>query len=309
MIMNLRFILLRAFRLLPFLPRRLTERCTDFLLPLDPNNAPDGVDLNYPIMQVCFLGLSYRLDLNVHIEFHMYFNGVYDYRTVFLMRKIIARIDDAVCMDIGANIGNHMLPIAKLAKHVYAFEPNPVMMKKLTANLERNGIDNATLFNFGISSTNEELPFCFNSVNPGCGTFCVDKQEQNQEVPDYVLCVRGGDDVVSEIGLEKLDFVKIDVEGFECEVITGLKNTFEKFRPIVMFEFMGKASHEKFESMTKLYQFFPADYHLCALGTSMRSRYLGNNAFDKPKFFLYSKDFSNIVAFPENKYRLLFGRA
>jgi len=305
---KLKFFLLRKLRLFPFLPRKFTARLTDAFLPLDPNDAEDGAQLHYPILNTRYFGLSYKLDLNEHVEYQAYFDGVYDYRTVYLMRRILSGIDNPVYMDVGANIGNHLLPVAHLVKKAIAFEPNPLMLRKLEGNLKTNKIENILLFNFGDSNKNEDLPFYSNPTNPGAGSFVEAEHSPDRPTTENILSVKIGDEVVNNIELTRLDFVKIDVEGYEYEVITGLKNTLEQFRPIVMFEFMGKASHRKFESLKSLYGLFPTGYHVCALGSSSRARYFEHNAYDKPKFFLYGRDYSNLVAFPEDKYSLVFGK-
>jgi len=306
--MELKIYLLRKLRLFPFLPRKFTARLTNAFLPLDPIDAKDDSELHYPIMKACYFGLSYELDLNEHVEFRAYFDGVYDYRTVYLMRRILSRIDAPVYMDVGANIGNHLLPVARLAKKVIAFEPNPLMIRKLEDNLKRNNIENVLLFKFGISNTNEELPFYSNSANPGAGSFVTEDRALNRPPAANILSVKKGDEIVEKMELTKLDFVKIDVEGYEYEVIAGLRKTLELFKPIVMFEFMGKASHQKFQSLKSLYGLFPDGYHVCALGSSIRARYFEHNSYDKPKFFLYNKEYSNLIAFPEDKYSLVFGK-
>ncbi len=308
MINELKMFFLRKLRLFPLLPRKLTAQLTNSLLPLDPNDTKGSQKLHYPVLKARYFGLSYELDLNEHIEFRAYFDGVYDYRTIYLMRRVLSRIDNAIYMDIGANIGNHLLPVARLVKKAIAFEPNPLMIEKLNANLIRNNIKNVSLFNFGISNENEELPFFSNTKNPGTGSFCAEEYKHNLQTANNILSVKKGDEIVNSMKLTKLDLLKIDVEGYEYEVISGLRATLERFRPIVMFEFMGAASHQKFKSLEFLYSLFPKNYHVCALGTSFRSRYLGHNAFDKPKFFLYSKDHSNLMAFPEDAYKLVFGK-
>lgn len=279
------------------------------MLPLDPIDSKDYSKLNYPTLKAEYLGLSYNLDLNEHVEFRAYFDGVYDYRTVFLMRRILSHIDTPVYMDVGANIGNHLLPVARLAKQVIAFEPNPIMIRKLEANLERNNIENVSLFKCGISNKDEELPFYSNAANPGAGTFVTQECAPVRPATANILTLRRGDAVVEEMGLTKLSFVKIDVEGYEYEVIVGLRKTLELFRPIVMFEFMGKESHKKFESLKTLYGLFPDGYHVCALGSSIQSQYFNSNAYDKPKFVLYEKDYSNLIAFPQEKYSMVFGKS
>jgi hypothetical protein len=73
------------------------------------------------------------------------------------------------------------------------------------------------------------------------------------------LEVRRGDDIVRELALNELHFVKTDVEGFEVEVLNGLRETLARFRPMVFFEWSQKESGvNAFES------WFPENYEFFA---------------------------------------------
>ena len=57
-----------------------------------------------------------------------------------------------------------------------------------------------------------------------------------------LLPVTTGDKWIAEAGLRRVDYIKIDVEGFEDEVLLGLRETIRHFRPLVSFEYSGQSN-------------------------------------------------------------------
>lgn len=142
---------------------------------------------------------------------------------------------DGVAIDIGANIGAvavllaHRLPDG----HVHACEPGPASFRLLARNLERNGIANATPWPVAIGDRCGQVDFHEHSafghvVSPGA------------DVPSTPVPMRTVDDLVDEIeaasGLDRIDLLKIDVEGHEPEVMAGAVRTIERFAPRIWIE-------------------------------------------------------------------------
>lgn len=138
----------------------------------------------------------------------------------------------AVCLDIGANIGNHARFFARFFPRVYAFEPHPRIFGLLSANAYGHGI---VAQNYGLSDR--------------AGSFAVEENRENLGAsrisdgagsgPEYE--VTRLDDVVSDLVQGDIGFVKIDVEGHEAQVIRGAAETLRRHRPIVTFEVLGSA--------------------------------------------------------------------
>lgn len=138
---------------------------------------------------------------------------------------------DAVFADIGANIGNHSLFALKFlgVKKVIAFEPNPVAIAVLTSNLGLNGVlDRCDLshLGFGLSDRAQE----------GLAME-VDKPHKNL---GGGRLVEGGDLQVipgdQALAAETVNFIKIDVEGMEMQVLGGLGDTIARCRPVLFIE-------------------------------------------------------------------------
>lgn len=142
-------------------------------------------------------------------------------------------------LDVGANIGIHSLTFSRRFDRVVCFEPNPEVFDRLQTNLNLNQASNVTPLNIGLSNEQSELTFYkplagHGTGNMGMGTF--DPGLAPKANMPVTLPVRRGDDVVSELALEKIDALKIDVQGLEPLVLKGLRATLERDRPVVWFE-------------------------------------------------------------------------
>ena len=161
-----------------------------------------------------------------------------------LDRKISRLIDAAlqpgdVALDIGANLGLVSLRMADRVGPegiVHAFEPSPRLAPYLAATLAANPALNITHHPIALGRERSVLPLSIPSGNAGAATLRQDgpkggRRAGNEviDVPIHVLA-----DYAAEIGLDRVDFVKIDVEGFEAEVLTGAASLFDRLQPKVI---------------------------------------------------------------------------
>ena len=176
-------------------------------------------------------GLVFELTPGQFIDYIIYTEGAYEKRFLHLVEALLPQ--RRIALDIGANIGNHALFFSRIFSSVHAFEPNPGVALRLRRNIAANKADNISVHEFGLSETCAELPFlCNANGNAGMGKFLEADAEGAA-----TLTVRRGDEVVQANGLDAVDFIKIDVEGHEVAALKGLRNTIDKQRPVVAFEF------------------------------------------------------------------------
>lgn len=150
----------------------------------------------------------------------------------------------AVCLDIGANIGNHARFFARFFPRVYAFEPHPRIFGLLSANAYGQGI---VAQNYGLSDRAGRFAVEENRENLGASRI----SEGAGSGPEYE--VRRLDDVVGDLVQGDIGFVKIDVEGHEAQVIRGAAETLRRHRPIVTFEVLSQTvSNGEPEAMSEL---------------------------------------------------------
>lgn len=184
-----------------------------------------------------------------HVGLAVLTNGLYEREELACLRETITRrgLGAGLCLDIGANIGNHAVIWSGLFERVICFEPNPAMAAVLRANLVLNDCANAAVVEVGLGTEDGDLPFSFDEAgNDGTGTFA-------RGSGDRTLPVRHGDQLIEELNLgdTPITFVKCDVEGFEHAVFKGLARTLAKHRPMVVFESNSAALGEQAWSVLK----------------------------------------------------------
>lgn len=156
-----------------------------------------------------------------------YEHNYFEIDTLEKVAKYIPR--EAVCLDIGANIGNHTLYFVKEAgaKKVYSFEPVTDTFQILKKNMELNHLENQVV--------------CYNA---GCGEKAskgtIDHYDKNDAGSTSLKVTDTGNiDIIriDDIELDdKVDFIKIDVEGFEQQVIKGATTLITRDKPVMYIE-------------------------------------------------------------------------
>jgi FkbM family methyltransferase len=135
-------------------------------------------------------------------------------------------------LDVGANIGFHTLFFAELVGDkgsITAFEPVPYNFEVLNRNISLNNFHHIKTKNIALGNKNEQISIAADEKSTNPGTFNLFDQSGDTLI---TCCI--GDEI---IGDEKVDFIKIDVEGYESFVIQGLLETIKKNRPKIIFEY------------------------------------------------------------------------
>lgn len=180
-----------------------------------------------------------------HIGLAIAATGLYEAEEIALVRRLAAALGlgSTICLDIGANIGNHACALKPSFAGLIAFEPNPAVAALLRANLLLNGRADAVVHELGLGDEDAELPFAIAEAgNDGSGAFAPGG--------GMTLPVRNGDAFLAlhapELDPEtrRIGFVKCDVQGFEPHVFSGLRRTLAAHRPLIMFESEGRAEGE-----------------------------------------------------------------
>jgi FkbM family methyltransferase len=181
------------------------------------------------VAELPFFGGVYRAEVDNYIDWRVLFYRAYDRPDILVMRRILARLDRPIVLDVGANIGHHTVAMSGLAGEVHAFEPYAGVWPIFARKVARYGASNVTLHKFGLGAENAWLPFAPPAGNnSGTGKFADSGRD--------VLELRRGDDVLAEAGIGRVDLIKIDVEGREAEALLGLTQALERDRPVIVVE-------------------------------------------------------------------------
>ena len=188
-------------------------------------------------------GIRYELDLSELIDSGMFYEGAREPNTANALARLTK--PGNVVFDIGANVGSHTLPLAKLVGPegmVYAFEPVEWAHKKLERNMELNSFKNIRLVPVALSDQVQ-----MHGTEQFRASFKISNQSDvgvdgNLTQNWWGACDKVNvefdtvDAFVQNNKLGRLDLIKLDVDGYEGKVIRGAKNTLERFKPIVLME-------------------------------------------------------------------------
>ena len=188
-------------------------------------------------------GVNFRLDLNELIDYSIYLNGYFEKNTHNAIKKIVKQ--GMFVIDIGANIGAHSFNLAKYVGNkgsVLAIEPSPWAFKKLSRNFDLNNFSNLSILNVGLSNKTELSKVHFRSSWP------IDKKsfsrffsQQVKETDDISAKVKDKtrlfklDDLLNN-EKRKVNFIKLDVDGYELKILKGAKKTLLNDSPKILME-------------------------------------------------------------------------
>jgi FkbM family methyltransferase len=201
---------------------------------------------------------------NDHVGDKIASQGLYEKENLELLLRLLRSIPQPVVLDIGANIGNHTLAFATVASQVHAFEPIPRIHALLRLNVEQNQLANVALHAVALSDSEGEATIhMVTDGNYGASSF-----DQRSGVSEAVtVSRRRGDALLAELGVDKVDFIKIDVEAHEVYVLRGLMNTLQNQRPFITMEWNDPLTIERLNGSAEL-QFLMENYRVLVLGSS-----------------------------------------
>ena len=140
-------------------------------------------------------------------------------------------------LDVGAFIGTHSLAFSIFVGKegmVYSFEPRKEIFGFLSANLELNACKNVIAQNIALSDNNYELTLNSIEINESnnYGGFSLGFNPGSNHSNSYEIPVK----TIDALGIKKIDFLKLDVEGMERKILDGAIMTIERDRPIIFCE-------------------------------------------------------------------------
>lgn len=156
-----------------------------------------------------------------------------------LMTKVLAESTTKVAFDIGANVGVFTCLLPELgARQVHAFEPVPETFCRMKANVEANGILEACRLNcLAVGSENDLVTFRVEAKAAATNRLFVAGALMPASASLQTVAAVRLDDYCQKLGVDRIDFMKIDVEGMEALVLDGARKMFrEKRVGLVMIE-------------------------------------------------------------------------
>lgn len=202
-------------------------------------------------------GVNYYLDMSDSMQWYV-FAGIDDsFHHRIIKGKIRA---NTTVIDIGCNIGEFSLQVCKecednsLKVKLVSIDPNPYIMSLFENNLKLNSFSKAYVISkkMAISNINDQAIFSFDNRKSGGGR--LDSSHENKLFVDVIKL----DDLVKTEQIDRIGFLKIDVEGFEGHVLDGAKETIGQFRPVCYIEVTPKWLERNGFSASFIYDYFKA---------------------------------------------------
>jgi|HubBroStandDraft_6_1064221.scaffolds.fasta_scaffold03078_2 FkbM family methyltransferase len=185
-------------------------------------------------------GIRWQLDLREGIDFSIYLLGAFEPGTQATLKKLVKPGD--VVFDVGANIGAHTLGIAQSAGpqgRVFAFEPTDFAFEKLCRNLALNpdlaARTSPQQILLAASSSDRSEPQIHASW-PLQRSNDVHPKHRGRLVSTARASVDTLDSFVARNKIDRLNLIKIDVDGHELPVLQGALETLRRFRPMLVME-------------------------------------------------------------------------
>lgn len=231
--------------------------------------------------------------------------GMSEFWMLEIIRKLLTSQKDIIVVDIGANVGQTLLKFKAINKSIkyYGFEPNSICVSYLYKLIELNQFTDVKIYPVGIGSTNL-IETLYSDKQFGSGATLIKNFRQNKDIKfQYNVVVFEGNDVLKKV-VGTINLIKIDVEGFELEVIQGLLEVIQKHNPFIICEILpnyGDIEGNRYKRQIKLeailinlgYHSFRINEKLCSI-------------FPINSIGLFSKmSDSNYVFIPDCKLKVL----
>jgi FkbM family methyltransferase len=135
---------------------------------------------------------------------------------------------DSVFVDIGSNYGWHSIKNSPFCEMIYSFEPQKYIYDVQKNSINENNITNIQLYNCGVGDKNETK-----QMSP------IDYENPSINMGDLSVGI-GGESIeiktLDSFNISKVDFIKIDVQGYEKYVLEGAINTITNSKPTIIIE-------------------------------------------------------------------------
>jgi len=169
-----------------------------------------------------------------------------EFREIAFVRQ---QMNGGVFIDIGANVGMFTLLVADRIGHAILFEPNPIAAARARENLAINGLCHEVQ-ELALSDKNGEVLLEDRGGTDSTNRTLEDSQTSNY--PTHRVPCRTFDSFLEEREetIERIDAIKIDVEGHENSVLKGMKRTLTELRPkLVIFEYLQRTNLNETRSL------------------------------------------------------------
>lgn len=190
--------------------------------------------------------ISFYSNCDDYLVSNLYYNGIdEEVREIEHLFKTLSAKSNGTFLDIGSYNGLFALAFSKKfpQSKIIAFEPNPVNYQRILKNIAINKLGNISLHNYGVSNTEQVLDFYIQADHQMTTVSSFDQSFTEHHSVGNLEKIK-----VDTIPLDSFchqqqihpDFIKVDVEGHELNVLRGAENIISKTKPIILCELFTK---------------------------------------------------------------------
>jgi FkbM family methyltransferase len=179
-------------------------------------------------------GMRWRLCPDHYLDREILRKGCFEKKTTRLVRRIVK--PGMRVLDVGANFGYFTTLLAHdvgREGHVWAVEPTSYFRSRIAWHLQANGLtDRVTMVPYGLSDRTSEV-----EISIGNSSATLHPVSKSDISGSETIVLKRLDDVSSQLGMDHLDFVKVDIDGHEGMFLDGASDLLRRSLPIVVIEF------------------------------------------------------------------------
>ncbi len=205
------------------------------------------------IKEIEFENIKYKLVLNSDngfVDQEIFWKGVYEEEVMSVLKEQIDlllnkdKIDgkEVVFLDIGCNIGQELIFATAIDQNrvkAIGFEPLSYLCRQIEESIKINNFKNAKVYNLALGDQDKELLINIPEINIGGSSIVRDESNTEGGIRRETIIVRNAGQFILENKIENIKIIKIDVEGYEYEVLSGLHEggILNRDRPIIILEY------------------------------------------------------------------------
>ncbi len=183
------------------------------------------------IKKANYFGASFNLHIDDWIQENIYFVSDYEHAELVFIKNQLKSGD--VFVDIGANIGVHSLIASQILSEqgkVISFEASKKNYMRLQEHIQLNHAQNIEAHHVAIADSEKEITLYYNEAEANKGM--ISAYGQNEAHKESIQAVT----LDSVLGVTKIDFIKIDIEGGEYDALKGMKQILQTQNPVLLIE-------------------------------------------------------------------------
>ena len=289
------YITLRWFFSFSIIPRPLKYRIAYLL-------ANPSKQKRYLFVKRHKSGFNYSGSLDSYIDWRVFFFGAFNEAEINIIKDVSNALKEKnVFLDIGSSTGEFSISMAHIFPTVIGVEPLIHTYNQSLVHAKINNISNVRFFNIALGEKKEKTKIYFPSgANKGISKI-ISPEKLKNHIEQEVLMLTA-DDLLTDNNIEKIEIIKLDAQGYEFNVLSGMKKILNDFKPIILFD----QAHKK-NDVPKVLETFPQSYKI--FGLSRRKKFFGFINISSNRYWLSADDrsplFDIYLAVPQDKLYIM----